>query len=97
MATEIILRTPCTFHKHCDETAVYILHGRSAKLGPLTDEEWEKACCVCEGVTSKIRGSMLSTGKWTCPACGFVHTVDLVNRGPVTPTLSCWYKALRIG
>jgi len=94
--TEIVLRTPCTYHAHCDETAVHIMHGRSAKDGDLTDEEWKKACCVCEGVLKKMKDSLKATGSWTCPVCNTVHTIDLVNRGPVTPVLSFWYKALRV-
>jgi hypothetical protein len=37
---------------------------------------------------------MLKTGEWKCPACGFKHTVDLANKGPVTPSLSMWYRAI---
>jgi hypothetical protein len=90
----IVFRTPCTFHTDCDETAVALLHGRSAKDGPITGEEWKKVCWVCEGITGAIRATMLKTGEWKCPACGFKHTVDLANKGPVTPSLSMWYRAI---
>ena len=93
----IIFRTPCTFHSFCDETSVAILHNRSAKDGPITEKEWAKACWVCEGITKKELGDTLrSKGVWKCPVCGFTHTVDIVNRGPVVPTLSIWYKAIDI-
>lgn len=91
---QIVMRTPCTFHTHCDETAVALLHGRSSKDGPLTEDEWKKVCWVCEGVMSKIKDALMKTGRWTCPKCGFEHTCDVVNRGHVTPTLSFWYRAL---
>ncbi len=92
---QIVMRTPCTFHAHCDETAVYFWHGHSAKDEHPTEADWDKMCCVCEGVMSKIRESILKTGKWTCPKCGFVHTADVANHGPITPKLSFWYKALQ--
>jgi hypothetical protein len=90
---EITLRTPCTYHKNCDETAVGLLHRSSKEGQPKPDE---KLCMVCEGVLEEAGRSLKSTGKWPCPVCGFVHTVDIVNRGPVTPPLSKWYTALQV-
>lgn len=93
-SSTIVFRTPCEFHKNCNETAVLFLHGRSAKDGPITEEEWEKGCWVCERTLREVGISLKSTGKWTCPKCGFVHTCDVANRGPCTPVLSKWYRAL---
>lgn len=90
---QIVMRTPCFFHEHCDETAIGLLH-RSSKDGQPSDKEWDKMCWVCEGVTGKIRETVMATGEWTCPVCGFVHTCDVANRGPLTPPLSTWYRAL---
>lgn len=88
--TEIILRTPCTFHTNCDETSVGILHRSSKEGQPRPDETM---CMICEGVLEKARQTLKTTGKWKCPVCGVEHKV--VDR-KLVPPLSKWYKAFEI-
>ena len=89
----MIIRKPCFFHAHCDETAVGFLHGRSAKEGPLTEEEHKKLCWMCEGMFPKIRKALLETGHWKCPICGTEHTFNPVTK-EIKPVLSKWYDGI---
>lgn len=90
MSMEIVLRTPCTFHKNCDETSVGLLHRSKADGEPRAGEVM---CMVCEGVLRQAKEAFLKTGKWTCPICDTIHTLE---KGKLVPALSYWYSALEL-